>query len=406
MAATVAAFAARMAIIDVSNDFASRQRIGPAFGRACGGGETMCAPLMYPATSVHRPASTMTPTVNRYGLTTILALLLVCAAATTRAEDIVLKDAASMTGTVMWLSSGAPGLVLAVVRGEESVVLGFGETRPGGKVEPDGRSILRMGSIAKVMAGQMLASMAADGTVKLVDPLAKYAPSGAKVPAFAGREITLLDLATYTAGLPRELPDAPDPQPGQNPFTGFQADAYWRWLPQAKLPYAPGSGAMYSNLGFGLLGVPLAMTGIDLDGKEAPLWETPTAMDPSGNVFTTGDDMTKWMRWHLAVNDAAGAEVRMIDHAPYRWHDGLNAAVGVGGKDMDALGLGWIISLPKEKRPLIMAKSGGIAGFMTYVVLAPTRGVGVFVAVNRLNFSIFEGLTSAAHELVADLAPR
>ncbi|MFL6831169.1 MAG: D-alanyl-D-alanine-carboxypeptidase/endopeptidase AmpH [Xanthobacteraceae bacterium] len=383
----------------------------------------------------------MSPKMNKYGLTTILAMLVAGAPATTRADDIVLKDAASMTGGVMWLSSGAPGLVLAVVRGEESVVLGFGETRPGSKVEPDGRSILRMGSIAKVMAGQMLASMAADGTVKLVDPLAKYAPSGAKVPAFAGREITLLDLATYTAGLPRELPDAPDPQPGENPFMRFQADAYWRWLAQAKLPYAPGSGAMYSNLGFGLLGealakaggksygallaervagplgmvdtttklsaaqTPRAMTGIDLDGKEAPLWETPTAMDASGNVFTTGDDMTKWMRWHLAMNDAAGAELRMIDHAPYRWHDGLKAAVGVG-KDMDALGLGWFFSLPREQRPLIMAKSGGIAGFMTYVVLAPTRGVGVFVAVNRLNFSMFEGLTSAAHALVADLAPR
>jgi serine-type D-Ala-D-Ala carboxypeptidase/endopeptidase len=384
----------------------------------------------------------MTPNVKRYGLTTILAALLVCAAATTPADDIVLKDAASMTGAVMWLSSGAPGLVLAVVRGEESVVLGFGETRPGSKVEPDGRSILRMGSIAKVMAGQTLASMAADGTVKLVEPLAKYAPPGAKVPAFAGREITLLDLATYTAGLPRELPDAPDPQPGENPFARFQAEAYWRWLAQAKLPYAPGSGAMYSNLGFGLLGealakaggkpyaallaervatplgmvdtttklsaaqTPRAMTGIDLDGKEAPLWETPAAMDPSGNVFTTGDDMIKWMRWHLAVNNAAGAEVRTIDHAPYRWHDGLKAAVGVGGNDMDALGLGWIISLPKEKRPLIMTKSGGLAGFMTYVVLAPTRGVGVFVAVNRLNFAMFGGLASAAHELVADLAPR
>jgi serine-type D-Ala-D-Ala carboxypeptidase/endopeptidase len=384
----------------------------------------------------------MTPEVNRYGLTTILAMLLVFAPATTRADDIVLKDAASMTGTVMWLSSGAPGLVLAVVRGEDAVVLGFGETRPGSKVEPDGRSILRMGSIAKVMAGQTLASMVADGTVKLTDPLAKYAPAGAKVPTFAGREITLLDLATYTAGLPRELPDAPDPRPGENPFAGFQADAYWRWLAQAKLPYAPGSGAMYSNLGFGLLGealakaagkpyaallaervatplgmadtttklspaqMPRAMTGIDLDGKEASLWETPTAVDASGNVFTTGDDMTKWMRWHLAVNDAAGAEVRTIDHAAYRWHDGLKAAVGVGSKDMDALGLGWIISLPKEKRPLIMTKSGGIAGFMTYVVLAPTRGVGVFVAVNRLNFPMFEGLTSAAHALVADLAPR
>jgi D-alanyl-D-alanine-carboxypeptidase/D-alanyl-D-alanine-endopeptidase len=53
-----------------------------------------------------------------------------------------------------------------------------------------------------------------------------------------------------------------------------------------------------------------------------------------------------------------------------------------------------------------MAKSGGLAGFMTYVVLAPTRGVGVFVAVNRLNFPMFEGLKSGANSLVTDLAPR
>lgn len=375
-------------------------------------------------------------------LATVLVASTALASNNSHADDLVLKEAASMMGTVLWLSSGAPGLVLAVVRGDESLVLGFGETRPGSKVEPDGRSILRMGSIAKVMAGHVLASMAADGTVKLTDPLAKYAPPGAKVPAFAGRQITLLDLATYTAGLPRELPDAPEPQPGQNPFTRFQADAYWRWLAGATLPYAPGSGAMYSNLGFGLLGEalakaggkpyamlldervaqplgmidtttklaaaqqPRAMTGLDLDGTEAALWETPAAMDASGNVFTTGDDMTKWMRWHLAANDAAGAEVRTLDHAPYRWHDGLKAAVGVGGKNMDGLGLGWTISLPKENRPLLMTKSGGIAGFMTYVALAPTRGVGVFIAVNRLNFPMFEGLTGGVHELVADLAPR
>jgi serine-type D-Ala-D-Ala carboxypeptidase/endopeptidase len=70
---------------------------------------------------------------------------------------------------------------------------------------------------------------------------------------------------------------------------------------------------------------------------------------------------------------------------------------------MDGLGLGWIISLAKGRRPLIPAKSGGIAG---YVVLTPTRGVGVFVAANRLNFAVFEGLTSDVRDLVADLAPR
>src|SRR5262249_5635682 len=100
-----------------------------------------------------RLASAMTPRLTRCRPAVIFAMPVAGAPANpARAADIVLKDAASMAGAVMWLSSGAPGLVLAVVRGEESVVLGYGETRPGSKVEPNGRSILRMGSIAKVMA--------------------------------------------------------------------------------------------------------------------------------------------------------------------------------------------------------------------------------------------------------------
>ena len=77
----------------------------------------------------------MTPTSNTRRLAAAVALLL-AAASPTRADDIVLKDAASMSGGVMWLSSGAPGLVLAAVRRDDSIVLGFGETRPGSKVEP------------------------------------------------------------------------------------------------------------------------------------------------------------------------------------------------------------------------------------------------------------------------------
>src|SRR5262249_57151717 len=100
-----------------------------------------------------------------------------------------------------------------------------------------------------------------------------------------------------------------------------------------------------------------AMTALDLAGKEAPLWKPRGRVDAPGNLFPAADDMTKWMRWQLAVNDAAGAEVRMIAQVPYRWHDGLKAAVGVGGEKMDALGLGWIISFASGHRPLILTKS-------------------------------------------------
>src|SRR5260370_32124833 len=91
----------------------------------------------------------MTPRLTRYRPAVIFAMLAAGASANpARAADIVLKDAASMAGAVMWLSSGAPGLVLAVVRGEESVVLGYGETAPGSQGAPARRSLVRMGSIA------------------------------------------------------------------------------------------------------------------------------------------------------------------------------------------------------------------------------------------------------------------
>src|SRR5258707_9733225 len=106
----------------------------------------------------------MTPRSTRYRPAVIFAMLAAGASANpARADDIVLKDAASMAGAVMWLNSGAPGLVLAVVRGEESIVLGYGETRPGSKVEPDGRSIVRIGSSANVMAGRGAPAQAGGG---------------------------------------------------------------------------------------------------------------------------------------------------------------------------------------------------------------------------------------------------
>src|SRR5258708_15830879 len=119
----------------------------------------------------------MTPRLTRYRPAVIFAMLAAGASANpARADDIVLKDAASMAGAVMWLNSGAPGLVLAVVRGEESIVLGYGETRPGSKVEPDGRSIVRMGSIAKVMAGQVAPAPAGGGKAQTSPPPPQKTP--------------------------------------------------------------------------------------------------------------------------------------------------------------------------------------------------------------------------------------
>src|SRR4051812_40235486 len=45
-----------------------------------------------------------------------------------RAAGPVLKEATDLAGFAMFIASGAPGMVLAVTRGSDSIVLGYGET--------------------------------------------------------------------------------------------------------------------------------------------------------------------------------------------------------------------------------------------------------------------------------------
>ncbi len=63
----------------------------------------------------------------------------------------------------------------------------------------DGDTVFEIGSITKVFTALLLADMARRGEVSLYDPVAKYLPGSVRVPARAGRQITLTDLATHTS---------------------------------------------------------------------------------------------------------------------------------------------------------------------------------------------------------------
>lgn len=193
----------------------------------------------------------------------ILAALLFGGAATifsgeASADDASLRDAVELTSAAMWYSYKSPGLVLAVVRGDDTVVLGFGETAKGSKLEPNGRTMLRIGSISKAFAGELLASLAAEGKLRLADPASKFL-SNVALPEAGGRPITLIDLATHSAGLPRDLPG--EARPGTNPYDRFSWENDKAYLASAKLAFVPGTAAAYSNLGFDVLGAALARAG-------------------------------------------------------------------------------------------------------------------------------------------------
>jgi len=60
-----------------------------------------------------------------------------------------------------------------------------------------------MGSITQTFTGLWLQDMIERGEMKRDDPGARYLPKLVKLPTRNGKEITLLQWATHTSGLPR-----------------------------------------------------------------------------------------------------------------------------------------------------------------------------------------------------------
>jgi D-alanyl-D-alanine-carboxypeptidase/D-alanyl-D-alanine-endopeptidase len=73
---------------------------------------------------------------------------------------------------------------------------------------------------------------------------------------------------------------------------------------------------------------------------------------------------------------------------------------------MDALGFAWVVNLPEGNEPLILQKSRGLQGMFAYVAIAPTRGIGVFAAMNEFNVSGFAAMVKTVTDLVGELEPR
>ena len=372
-------------------------------------------------------------------VSTASAVLLVAAKA--RAEDKLLNEIVEFNAAMMFMEARVPALVVGAVRNGETAVFGFGEISDGSGKAPDGNTMMRVGSITKAFTGQVLAGLVSQGKVKLTDRLQDRLGWPVKVPERDGRPIRLIELATHTSGLPREVERAPSPS--DDPFRSLTQEAYIKGLQSDPLLFTPGNGGLYSNFAFDLLAAALAnaagkpydtvlkeialdpaglkdtvlalpegdrarlMQGHNFDGKPMPDVEATPVMAGASSLYSTTNDILRWLAWHLDRFSPQGAEIRLLDHAAYVPRDGLKPASGFDESGhMDAMGLGWIVMAPKGDRPLILQKAGGLQGVFSYAAFAPTRGVGVFIAINQFNLGAYAAVSAAANDLIAALAPR
>jgi len=359
-------------------------------------------------------------------------LLLALTARAFAQQPLSLADA-DLRGSVLFQQSGATGMVLVVVRNREVMIKGYGETAPGSGIRPVSNSLIRLCSISKVFTAELLLQLANEGQVRLNDPLAWYAPPHRSVPQGPdGTPITLQDLATHTSGLPREVSS----YPRKTPHFTFPDRAFrWTWLPQQKLTSRPGSAALYSNVGFDFLGDALAAATHESyaqllnDRLLRPLgmWDTTLAPSPaqcarllqgnrdegpctdtqpsgpSGGLYSTSTDMARMLQHLLRISGSgvppAAALGVYLKPAQLKSIEGLSPA-----GDPTGIGLAWIQLGDPDGPSMVMEKTGGGAGFSTYIALSPQRQTGVFLAITDGKGPEQIDFYHEANNLLADLA--
>lgn len=187
------------------------------------------------------------------------------------------------------------GLVVGVIDRAGRRVIAHGEMEKGGGRPVDGDTLFEIGSTTKAFTALLLAEMAERREVGLDDRVDKYLPAGVTAPSRAGRQITLLDLATHTSGLPGMDPGfrTTDPEhprllAGQSQaLADYTAERLYAFLSAWRLTHDIGARYLYSNLGLGLLGHVLARrAGIDFEALLAeritrPLGLADTVITPA-----------------------------------------------------------------------------------------------------------------------------
>jgi serine-type D-Ala-D-Ala carboxypeptidase/endopeptidase len=299
------------------------------------------------------------------------------------------------------------GIVVGVVGPQGRRVISYGHLSKGDPRPLDGDTSFEIGSVTKVFTALLLADMVRKGEVALADPVAKYLRAGFKLPERNGRQITLLDLATHTSGLPF-MPDGL-PVFNDSATEKYSAAQLQRFLARYELPREIGAKWGYSNIGYWLLGQALAArAGMDYErllrtriiaplklnstaitvspklkaklavGHNAVLQPAPpfsavpvyALMPAAGGLVSTANDLLTLLSVALGYERsplASSMSVMLSTRRPM-------------GRSEQALG--WVVI--GEGDAQLIVHDGGTFGYATSVAWDPKKRVGVVVLSNQV----------------------
>lgn len=329
----------------------------------------------------------------------------------------------------------ASGLAIGIIRNNgPAQTWGYGYTNAVKGYKIDGETLFALGSISKGVTGEVVAGLVDKGQLKWNDKLSDLLPKNIVLSDDA-RNITLLQLATHTSGLPRQNMNKDMLQSflkylytGDNFYNELDSDSVVNDLSSFKKPQK--LEPQYSNLGYALLGYILKLkTGEDIQqlsydfifkslkmgstsfhgqtlkdypyraighagdqpkfirrGKVVPDWYFTNNMVAAANLYSNVDDLMKYLRAH--ITDSETSE--------------LNSAIHVSEKiyfqrNIEAANIAWVTD--HKDNQTITYQVGYIGGYSSYIGFDKKHKNAVVVLQNSFNWSNYIG-----HDLLLKMA--
>lgn len=313
----------------------------------------------------------------------------------------------------------APGLAIAVVKdGTVVFAKGYGARDNTASGPVDTHTLFAIGSTTKAMTAAAIGMLVDEKKVRWDDPVTKHLPWFALDDPAVTRELTVRDLLTHRAGLPNA------------DFLWYGQDSSRRAILErlrlVEPAYSFRSGFIYQNLMYAAAGAvveaasgmtwerfieerifrPLGMTdslptmtGLETKSNRAEphflLQGTPTRISnasvdgvaPAGSVWSSVDDMSKWMRLLLTDGEADGRRLLSHDVVAELFQpqtmvtkEAFYPTAALTKPSWTTYGLGWFQQdYAGEKLDF---HTGSIDGMVAICGLIRSKGLGVYILSN------------------------
>jgi CubicO group peptidase (beta-lactamase class C family) len=328
-----------------------------------------------------------------------------------------------------------PGISVAIVKdGKVVLAKGYGVRKLGESTPVDENTLFGIGSNTKAFTAAAMATLVDEGKLSWDDPVYERLKGFEMYDPYVAKEMRIRDLLCHRSGLGLGEGDLMF-----WPHTTFTRDEVVYRIRFLKPATSFRSHYAYNNLMFVTAGqviaentgktwdeyvrekifLPLGMNNTNtsnsafnasgnwayphekVDGKQQVIpFENLDNAGPAGSINSSVADMSKWMLLQLNRGKIPGSEQRIFSEksSAAMWSQQTVIPVSTEGPEelkslkanLSGYGLGWFLRDYKGRK--LVGHSGGVAGFVTRVLLVPQENLGVVILTNAEEDLAFEAI--------------